>query len=278
MGSEEQAVKRSISGIFAALLMSAAFFALSVPPNARAASMALLNTLVQIQQLSNHDFKSLVAWSKNWAPQPQYVYTPLQATENSIRKLPGDDRNAIFFWLDGLGRAALYARGVTDAQIGTRDPGSSSGSTPAPTPTPNPWRALSLVSGSLDQSTEGNITILGGFAAAKRDGRSVIACVSFMNVSTKTASDITFEFPLLSEGGNELGKLTLDRTGTFSPNVGIYSYNSMSDWLQMQPPSSRLQNCVRRDLGTAALPILEARLAGYRVVKVLYTDGSSWTP
>lgn len=258
------------------LALGAVFFAFAPPQAAVAApSSALVNVLTEIGNLSNGDFHRLVTWARSGATPPVFASNSLTNAESDVSQLGNGDRNAVLQWLAGAGRAALYARGVTDSQIGWRNPPSG----PAPTPTPNPWRNLPLATGSLDGNVQGNIQVLGGFAAAQRDGRAVIACVSFQNTAAKTASEVDFEFTLTGNEGTVLGKLTLDRKGKFSPNVGIYSYDSLSGWQQGSfGPSSRMDNCVQRKLGTAALPILEARYAGYRVAKVVYDDGTSWTP
>lgn len=259
----------------AAILIVAGFFAFSAGIARADVSQALRSVLSEMRGLSRSDFDAVTVWARNGAPQPFMTAFQPQQTEGDILNLGSDDRHAVLYWLRGSGRSALYARGATDSEIGSRDPRSG----PVPTPTPNPWRNLPLATASLDGNVQGSIKVIGGFAAARRDGHGAIACVSFENVSTRVASEVVFEFPLLSEAGNELGKLTLDRTGTFSPNIGIYTFGSLSDWQNgSMGPGSRNDNCIRRDLGTAALPIIEARLVGYRVTKVVYSDGTSWTP
>ena len=269
-------MKRRVSIALAVLCLGAVFCVFARPEAAVAApSSALVNVLTEIRNLSNGHFNSLVTWARSGAQQPSFPSNSLTNAENAINQLGYDDRNAVMQWLTGLGRGALYARGVSDSQIGWRDPSTG----PSPTPTPNPWRNLPLATGSLDGNVQGNIQVLGGFAGAQRDGRAVIACVSFQNTSPKTATEVVFDFTLTNSEGTELGKLTLDRKGKFSSNIGIYSYDSLSGWNQGSfGPSSRMDNCVQRKLATAALPILEARYAGYRVVKVVYDDGTSWTP
>ncbi len=257
------------------VLTIAGFLAFLTPRAAHAASQPLINVLSEIQGLSDSDFGSVVSWARNGAPQPFMTAFQPQQTQGDILNLQKDDRYAVLYWLRGSGRSALYARGVTDGQIGSRDPRRG----PAPTPTPNPWRNVPLATASLDGNVQGNITVIGGFAAVKRDGRGAIACVSFTNVAPKVANEVLFEFPLMSDSGVELGKLSLDRKGEFSPNVAIHSFGQLGDWQGGSiGPRDRIANCAQRELGTAALPILEARLAGYRVVRVNYDDGTSWTP
>jgi len=144
---------------------------------------------------------------------------------------------------------------------------------PQPTPSPNPWRNLLVA----QTSQSGDVEVLRMFAATRRDGGGAIACVSFINLSPKVANEIVFEFPLLSALGIELGKLTLDRKGEFSSHIAVNSFMRLTDWQQGAPgPRDRIDNCVQLD--SIGAPLLDARLSGYRVVRVRYDDGSTWPP
>lgn len=264
---------RYAAAVFALAMLLTSILLVAPPPARADASQALQNVLAETRGLSDADFSTLVGWAKNGTPRPFMTTFQPQQTQADILALGVADQNATLQWLQGYGRGALYARGATDDQIGPRRPAADG---PLSTPTPNPWRTLPLATATLDNTVSGGINVLGGFAAARRNGTAAIACVSFENQSAKTASRVVIDFPLLGGQGNVLGKLTLDRHGEFSPNVGIMSYATVSDWQQNVPPRSRKQNCAERVLGTAALPILEARLAGYRVVRVEYSDGSVW--
>jgi len=176
---------------------------------------------------------------------------------------------------------AMMLAGVVSVPRPARADFSQPTATPRPTPrpTPNPWRNLPLATATLDEAPQGDISVIGGFAAAKRDGTAAIACVSFKNLATKRASRVVFEIPLFDANNQRLGKLTIDRKGEFSPNIDIMSYAGMNDWQNnSMGPRSRMDNCTLRQLATAAMPILEARVASYGVVRVEYDDGTSWTP
>jgi len=151
---------------------------------------------------------------------------------------------------------------------------------PHPTPTPGQWRDLKLASATLNSGTPASkIVVVNGFAAAKRDGKSAMACVSFKNVANVAATRVVFEFPLLDMNGQELGEITLDRHGSFSPNVDIHTYPSYSDWNGGKTVNSGYaDNCTTVKNGVAAIPILSARFASYRVTRVEYADGTDWTP
>jgi len=66
--------------------------------------------------------------------------------------------------------------------------------TPTPSPTPQVWRDIPFTTMSLgDNSTEGNIQMIDGSVKAQVDGRSIIACVSFKNISPKTALEASMQ-------------------------------------------------------------------------------------
>ena len=119
--------------------------------------------------------------------------------------------------------------------------------------------------------------MLNGFAAAMRDGTRAVTCVSFKNVGPQAATRVVFIFTLLYSDGQTGGELILDRQATFSPNVGVMSYGSYADWVNQESANrGYAQNCATVSNGVAALPILAARYATYRVTRVEYVDGSSW--
>lgn len=121
----------------------------------------------------------------------------------------------------------------------------------------------------------GNVQVLGGWVAVRRDGRGAHACVSFKNVAPVTATRVLFEFPILDNAGGALESLTLDRRGTFSPNVDIRGWDTLQSW---QQGSNRGydENCTGANVDVAAFPLMAARLATYRVLRVEYADGTTW--
>jgi len=261
-----------------AVLVVALVAALAVSrPEPVRADAPIYQALTSLRGLSNSSFAHVVTWARNGASQ---VYAPVwdyQNAEAGILALPGGDRYAILQWLRGNGRGALYALGVSDNYIGPRRPGADY---PLATPTPDPYRQLQFATDSLDGSAAGqpgNIQVLGGFAAARRDGTSIMACVSFQNNAPQTATLVRFAFPIKDANGNTVATLHLDRKGTFSTGIGIHSYQSYHDWKGGLSNRGYADNCVNRTVGVAALPILEARFATYAVTYVLYADGTSWT-
>lgn len=147
---------------------------------------------------------------------------------------------------------------------------------PSPKPTPNPYRTLKFGTATRAASATGNIELVDGWVAVRRDGRGWHACVSFKNHDSRTASSVLFEFPLMDRNGEVLEKLRFDRRGTFSTGVDIRGWSSLESW---QSGSNRGydENCDGKSLGMAAFSLLQARLATYRVVRVDYSDGTSWT-
>jgi len=148
---------------------------------------------------------------------------------------------------------------------------------PSPKPTPNPYRSLKFGTATLETSATGNIALIGGWVAVRRDGRGWHACVSFKNQDPRTATSVLFEFPLTDRNGEVLEKLRFDRRGTFSTGVEIRGWSSLGNW---QSGSNRGydENCDGKSLGMAAFSLLQARLATYRVLRVDYSDGTSWAP
>ena len=90
---------------------------------------------------------------------------------------------------------------------------------PSPKPTPNPYRTLKFGTATLAAGATGNIELVDGWVAVRRDGRGWHACVSFKNHDSRTASSVLFEFPLMDRNGEVLEKLRFDRRGTFSTGV-----------------------------------------------------------
>ena len=215
-------------------------------PHPAAAKPSLDAVMSAIHDLSQSDFIELVEWARSGAPGPAHRVTQLDWVESDIDGLSDSDKRNV---------RSMLANGQI-AYSGTPSP--------TPSPTPQTWRDIPFTATSLvENPTEGDIQMLDGNVQAQIDGRSITACVSFKNVSQKTATEVFFEFPLADADGKTLGALPLDRKGTFSPNIGIYSKHGS-------------ENCVSRDLAAASLPILNAQSASFHVVKVIYSDGSMW--
>lgn len=152
----------------------------------------------------------------------------------------------------------------------------TSSPSPTPAPTPNPYRSLHFGTPSLEPQAVGDVAVLGGWVAVRRDGKGAHACISFKNQSPKTATRVVFEFPIIDRSGEHVAKMTLDRRGTFSSGVDINGWSSLQNW---QSGSNRGydENCTGLKLSLAAFPLLAAHSATYRVLRVEYSDGTSWS-
>jgi hypothetical protein len=267
---------RRIASLAVLVVALVAALAVSQPAAPARADSPLYQALTSLRALSNTSFAHVVSWARQGSPTVWVPVQDYQQAEAGIAALPGSDRNAILQWLRGNGRGALYALGVTDNYIGPQRPGADY---PSATPTPDPYRQLQFATDSLSGSggSPGDIQILGGFAAARRDGTSILACVSFQNNAPKTATMVQFSFPIKDANGNTVATLLMDRKGTFSSGIGIHTWQSYADW-KNQSHRGYEQNCVHRNTGgVAAMPILEARFATYAVTRVEYADGTSWS-
>jgi hypothetical protein len=251
------------------------FFA-ALPANSQSAP--LMQALSTIQQLGDGSFQQLVWWARN-PRDPGTTVPDWNNAEHQIMQLDPDDRNAVLSWLTGHGRAALYARGATDALIGGRTvnaAGAPSSATPSPLAR---YRVLQVTSPSLRDDTPpaGRINVLRGFALITKDGTKAVVCISFTNVAPVAAKSVHFKFPLLSADGATLGVIDFVRNGTFSPNVEIHGPAKAADYFDPGLTNRGIfSNCVTSDQGTAALPLLQARYVAYKVARVSYADGSSW--
>jgi hypothetical protein len=148
---------------------------------------------------------------------------------------------------------------------------------PTPTPTPNPYRTLKFGTETLMAQPAGHIKVLGGWVAVRRDGHGARACVSFKNEGSVAATAVLFEFPIMDHDGAQVAKLTLDRSGTFSPGIDIMGWQSLEGW-QSGSHRGYDENCTSLNVAVAAFPLLSARFATYRILRVEYADGTSWTP
>lgn len=256
--------------VFIAALPAAAQFS-------RTPSYELVQTLGTLRNLSSSSFQQVLWWARN--PQDPGITVPdWNNAEHQVMRLGGHDREAVLSWLTGKGRHALYARGVTDAMIGPR----RSVDTAYAPPTPNPlekYHVSQLVSSTMrgSEPPKSGIDVLKGFALVAKDGTKAIVCVSFKNLSEKTAKTVHFVFPLLDAQGESVGNIDFERKGTFSPNIAIDGPAAASSYFE--PGMSHrgvFDNCVTSDQGTAALPLLQTRHVTYKVAGVTYSDGSSW--
>jgi hypothetical protein len=108
-------IRRGVVTALATSVLAAGLF-VSGPAPVHAQSRALVDIVGQIQQLPVTDFVNLVGWAEyGVAVQPSTSFSHVKAT---ILSLDDKDRQAVLSWLRSNGRSALYARGMSDDQIG----------------------------------------------------------------------------------------------------------------------------------------------------------------
>ena len=268
-------MRRSVLWVFAMLVFVAVLPAAA--QFSRTPSSQLVQTLSTLRGLSSSSFQQVIWWARN--PQNPGITVPdWNKAEYEIMQLGHNDRSAVLSWLNGNGRRALYDRGASDSMIGPR----RSVDTAYAPPTPNPlekYRVSQLVSETMrtGEPPASGIDVLKGFALVAKDGTKAIVCLSFKNVSAKTAKTVHFVFPLLNAQGDTVGNVDFERKGTFSPNIAIDGPAGPQDYIE--PGLSHrgvFDNCVTSGQGTAALPLLQTRHVAFKVAGVTYADGSSW--
>jgi len=246
-------------------------------------SYALLTAINAVQSLSVGDASQLQSWVRqgNFQP-PNPVFTSLDQVKAQIAALTPPDRNAIATWISGGGRGGLYARNVTDQQIGPCkfpiDPASCTSGSASPSPQNPDWRSIpfALAPGASPAS---NISIDGGFAVVRNDGTAETHCLTFRNTSTKTATAVTFSFSLYGASDNMLSTVTNVRNGMFSSGITISGPTTFSDYTSNKNGvgnKDALQNCWTTNSGIANLAFLQATYTTIQVTAVTYSDGTSW--
>ena len=262
-------------------ILAGLFFIICMPIAAnaqftRVPSQQLVSTLTTIRGLGDQSFQQVVWWAPN-PSDPQITVPDWNNAEHQIMQLKKHDRDAVLKWLTGQGKNALYDRGATDRMIGSRSPSSFGPSRPRSSGL-SQYRTLPLTSPTLNGAAPASgITVNGGFALIAKNATKAIVCLSFTNVGARTANEVDFSFPLVDGNGNALGTFTLDRKGTFSPNVAINGPADANTYVNNGPgPRAMFSNCVVSNQGTASLPLLQARFVTFKVVNVRYNDGTSW--
>jgi hypothetical protein len=135
-----------------------------------------------------------------------------------------------------------------------------------------PWRGLLFASSTLGSGGSG-ISVTRGFAAVRNDGTDGLACISFVNNTTKPATEIDVDVEIL----NTLGLISrvepLRLRGSFAPGVEIGGPKNVED------VSSARANCVidgENQLDDTTDPFTGAQAVVYAVRRVQFADGSVW--
>jgi len=176
-------------------------------------------------------------------------------------------------WVVAVAAVTIAASAPATAQFSTSSPRP----TASPAPTPNPYRVLHFGTPTLGGRLPGGIAIVNGWVAVLRDGRGAHACISFKNEGALTATRVLLEFLMMNHAGEQVAMLTLDRRGTFSPNVEIHGWKDLSAW-QSGTNRGYDENCTGLKQNVPAFPLLSARMATYRIKRIEFANGTDWTP
>lgn len=271
-------VRRALSlTIVAALMLVLTLF---VPDPAHAfGNQDYQSVLAGLRALDPGSFDLVVQWVRAGARDVREPSSSYEQVETQILSLDPPYRYAVLSWLQGDGRAELYALGATDDQIGPVQPEVDQ-SVAKSSIASNAWRDLKVISAEPSQAPgPSQIGVDRAFAAVRSDGSSVLACVSFKNLASIPATRVFFEFTFLDASGKAVSTITIAPGGTFSPNIGIVSYQSLDDWRQKTTGSLQRaydQNCVQTETLGAGAAVRSAANARYRVTRVEYAGGPAW--
>lgn len=240
-------------------------------------STALVHVLRSIQKLDWPRTTSLQDWARGAATTPSNPFFPHERVEVQINALRSSDRNAVLAWLRGEGREHLYRRGASDTDIGPCKKPIDSASCSAHV-FETTMRTLQFALGA--PQPESNIEVEGGFAVVTKDGTEEVHCLSFKNVSPKTATQVTFGYTLYAHNGTEaLEHGTNVRSGTFSTGItiaGPKDYSGYKDATSGIGHSGLKDNCWKTSTKVAKLSTIQAGTLALRVRAVQYADGTSW--
>ena len=117
-----------------------------------------------------------------------------------------------------------------------------------------------------------------GWAAVKDTGTWVTGCFSFKNTSSLTATRIRFTMLLENRTGDVVMKLPFDREGTFSSNIDIRGYGSLSDLFDRSGHRGQADNCwgKRVDDENEIAELKRVHYFNYNVKRVEFSDGTAW--
>ncbi len=251
-------------------------------------SPQLLKILQGIQELDSGGLLAIRVWASYSKPDlPSPNLTPLDQIETDILlKLAPADRSAILSWLDHGGRSKLYARGLTDADIGpcvdnidaaNCNTASSSGAA-AVSAAPPSFRDLpfTLAPGS---NQDGGIAIEHGFAMVKTDATSETHCLTFKNAGLKKVDAVTFIYKLHAQNGEVVYAGSNLRAGNFDPGAEVPGVASAADFSSIRsdsPDKEQLANCWTKTTQLATPALLRATYITVGVASVTYDDGTHW--
>jgi hypothetical protein len=251
-------MKKFISPGFAVGLVLLLVAAMVLAQPRASASSALYNILYDLRPLSPSEGTALQRWARGTLSSGTGSTYRVSNLSRAIRQL-SHGRNAVLAYVRGEGRLALYGLGVSDADIG---PMKAPFDRAAPGPLATPQNRDIPVLNAIDPASR--ISLLTAQTTLRKDGTWMRTCVAFTNKAEKTAKKIVFGYQILDVFKKPVNGSEWAREGTFSPGVEI------------RPKKS---DCLI--LGTGTKPedaFLRGAHLELSVHKVVYDDGSSWTP
>jgi hypothetical protein len=141
----------------------------------------------------------------------------------------------------------------------------------------SPYRPLEFVS-PKHAKPSGDIQVLDGWAAIKKNLKGAIVCLSFRNNAKLTARRVVFELPVIGGSGATVAKIELDRHGTFPTGVVVPTWENLAQWRAQAGDPSYNQNCKILSTTASVFPIVSAHAVSYRVVRIEYANGHVLTP
>lgn len=125
---------------------------------------------------------------------------------------------------------------------------------------------------------QGEIEVLSGWAAIKKNQKGAVFCLSFRNDSSLTATRVVFELPVKGGSGATVGKVELDRHGTFPTGAVVPTWENLAAWRAQAGNTENNQNCKVLSTAISVFPIMGAQAVTYRVIRIEYANGHVLTP
>jgi hypothetical protein len=259
----------------------------------------LPKVLAEIRQLDEASTVALVSWASYPNPSPpDMVLSALDQAEVDTLDLPPADRSAVLAWLSSGKRAALYARGLDDADIGpcialieskrcsanasTALPAGAAQAGPSGVPSKGGAPVANMVFPRFEiespSGAQSGARITAGFAAMRiGDSGEEIHCISYANTASKAIAAVTFTYRVLTAtggvltAGSDIASLTLAPGGVITAPADWAAYLAAAG---PGPPSS----CWTHPGLLSAAEARATAAVAISVSAVAYDDGSHWPP
>jgi hypothetical protein len=125
---------------------------------------------------------------------------------------------------------------------------------------------------------QGDIQVIDGWGAIKRNSKGAIFCLSFRNNAELTATRVVFELPIVGASGATVAKVELDTHGTFPTGTVIPTWENLAQWRAQAGDPKNNENCKILSTPASVFPVMFAHAFSYRVVRIEYANGHVLTP